>query len=190
MELFDFAGLAEILPKYQDFYVLLNVNGPFDIARYMRGTEQFLVDMALEPRKAEVLLDKVTEFAMEYMDHCMEKAAGLAEGVFCGDDFGSQFGMLMSPAMWRKYIKPRYKTLIDRIKKHGLVYIHHSCGGIRPIIKDLIELGVDVLNPINPWPGWIPRSWGEYGRDCATAGSTSSERFYGTPADVRKKPGR
>lgn len=191
MELFDFDGLTEILPKYQDFYVLLNVNGPFDIARYMRGTEQFLIDMALEPRKAEVLLDKVTEFAVEYMDRCMEKAAGLAEGVFCGDDFGSQVGLVMSPSMWRKYIKPRYKILIDRIKKHGLVYVHHSCGGIRPIIKDLIELGVDVLNPIQPLAaGMDPKELGEeFGRDLCFYGGIDEQHTlpYGTPEDVRKE---
>jgi uroporphyrinogen decarboxylase len=191
MELFDFGGLAEILPKYQDFYVLLNVNGPFDIARYMRGTEQFLMDLALEPRKAEVLLDKVTEFAMEYMDRCMEQAAGLAEGVFCGDDFGSQVGMVMSPAMWRKYVKPRYKTLIERIKGHGLVYVHHSCGGVRPIIPDLIELGVDVLNPIQPLAaGMDPAELGEeYGRDLCFYGGIDEQQTlpYGTPADVRRE---
>lgn len=194
MDLFDFPGLAEILPKYQDFYVLLNVNGPFDIARYMRGTEQFLMDMALEPRSAEVLLDKVTEFAMEYMDRCMEQAAGLAEGVFCGDDFGSQVGMVMSPVMWRKYLKPRYKKLIDRIKSHGLVYVHHSCGGIRPIIKDLIELGVDVLNPIQPLAaGMDPQELGEeFGRDLCFYGGIDEQHTlpYGTPAEVREETRR
>lgn len=191
MDLFDFDGLAEILPKYQDFYVLLNVNGPFDIARYIRGTEQFLMDMALEPRKAEVLLDKVTEFAIEYMDRCVEKAAGLAEGVFCGDDFGSQTGLLMSPAMWRKYIKPRYRLLIDSIKKHGLVYVHHTCGGVRPIIKDLIELGVDVLNPIQPLAaGMDPAELGEeFGRDLCFYGGIDEQHTlpYGSPEDVRRE---
>jgi len=191
MDLFDFTGLANILPKYQDFYVLLNANGPFDFARFMRGTEQFLMDLALEPRKAEVLMDKVTEFAVEYIDRCMEKVTGLAEGVFCGDDFGSQVGLVMSPAMWRKYIKPRYRTLIDSIKKHGLVYVHHSCGGIRPIIKDLIEIGVDVLNPIQPLAaGMDPKELGEeFGRDLCFYGGIDEQHTlpFGTPKDVREE---
>lgn len=52
--------------------------------------------------------------------------------------------------MWRRYIKPRYKKLVDAVHSYGLKYFHHSCGGVRPIIPDMIEIGFDVLNPIQP----------------------------------------
>ena len=188
LDLYDFAALGEILPKYKDFYTILNMNGCFDFARFMRGTEQFLLDLALEPRKAEVLLDKVNEFAMDYLDRCMEKAGGMAEAVFCGDDFGSQKGLLISPAMWRKYIKPRYKILIEHVHKHGLKYLHHSCGGIRPIISDMVEIGTDILNPIQPLAaGMDPEELGkEFGKDLVFYGGIDEQHTlpYGTPQDV------
>ncbi len=191
LNLYNYQLLGEILPKYKDFYIVLNMNGCFDFARFMRGTEQFLLDLALEPRKAEVLLDKVNEFAIEYLDRCMEKATGIADAVLCGDDFGSQIGLVISPQMWRKYIKPRYEILIDHVHSHGLKYLHHSCGGIRPIIKDMIEIGVDILHPVQPRAkGMDPEELGnEYGRDLVFYGGIDEQHTlpFGNPEDVRKE---
>lgn len=108
------------------------------------------MDLALEPEKAEILLDKVNNLAIAFFEKAIGKVAGSIDGVYLGDDFGTQRGMVMSPDMWRRHIKPRYAKLIGIIKSHGIKYCHHSCGGIRPIVPDLIEIGVDVLNPIQP----------------------------------------
>ena len=150
MDLFDYKKLAAVLPLHRDFYVILNMNGCFDFARYIRGTEDFLMDLMLDPVKAEILMEKVNDFAIAYLDKCMEVGTGLIDGVYCGDDFGTQNGLLFSPDVFRKYIKPRYKKLVETVHSYGLKYFHHSCGSIRPIIPDLIEIGFDVLNPIQP----------------------------------------
>ena len=150
LDLFDYDVLRKIMPKFDGFYRLLNMNGCFDFARFMRGPEQFFVDMALNPEIAEILMDKVNDFAIAYLDRCMETAGEFFDGVYCGDDFGTQRGLSMSPAMWRDMIKPRYKKLVDKVHSYGLTYCHHSCGGVRPIIPDMIEIGFDILNPIQP----------------------------------------
>ena len=167
------------------------MNGCFDIARFIRGTEEFFIDLAIEPKKAEVLLDKVNDLYISFFERCMTRVGPLVDGVYIGDDFGTQQGMAMSPEMWRKYIKPRYKKLISVIKGYGLKCCHHTCGGVFPIIPDMIEVGVDVLNPIQPLAkGMDPRILGEeFGRDIAFYGGIDEQRTlpYGTIEDVKNE---
>ena len=178
LDLWDFEAYKKLLVKYQDFFVWLSLGGCFDIARWQRGSEQFFIDLALEPKNAEILLDKVNELAISFLEKCMEKIKGLVEGVYIGDDFGTQKGLVISPCMWRKYIKPRYKKLVSVVKKYGLKYCHHSCGGVRQIIPDMIELGLDVLNPIQPLAiGMDPCELGEeFGKDIAFYGGIDEQK--------------
>lgn len=166
LDLWDFDSYAEVLKEYQGFFVWMNMNGCFDFARFQRGTEEFFTDLALEPIKAEILLDKVNELAVRFFEKCISKVSGLVDGVYLGDDFGTQSGLAISPDMWRKYIKPRYSQLVSIIKGHGLKYCHHSCGSVDKIIPDMIDIGFDVLNPIQPLakgmdPERLSRSFGK-----------------------------
>ncbi len=191
LDLWDFDGLKETLTYYGDLFVWLQLNGCFDFARFIRGTEPFLLDLALEPEKAEILLDKVNDLAIHFFLECMKHVSGKVDGVFVGDDFGTQGGLLMSPDMWRAYIKPRYEKLVSAIKSHGVRYCHHSCGGIRPIIPDLIEMGVDVLHPIQPLAlGMDPKELGEeFGRELTFYGGIDEQRTLpkGLPEDVKRE---
>jgi uroporphyrinogen decarboxylase len=191
LDLWDFDALKAVLPRYGSMFVWLNMNGCFDFARFMRGTEPFLVDLATEPAKAEVLLDKVNDLAIAFFRQCMEAAGGLFDGVYLGDDFGTQQGMLMSPEMWRAFVRPRYEKLLAVIKAAGKKYAHHTCGGVRPIIPDLIEMGVDVLNPIQPLAaGMDPRELGrEFADRIAFYGGIDEQRTLprGSAADVREE---
>jgi uroporphyrinogen decarboxylase len=191
LDLWDFSALKEILPNYSDMFVWLQLNGCFDFARFIRGTGQFLTDLVLEPKKAEILLDKVNELAIAFLNECMRHVKGTINGVYIGDDFGTQKGLLMSPEMWRKYIKPRYEKLAGVIKSYDIKYCHHSCGGIRPIISDLIDIGVDVLNPIQPLAlGMDPKELGEeFGKDLAFYGGIDEQRTLpkGSVEEVRKE---
>jgi uroporphyrinogen decarboxylase len=189
LDLWDFDVLDTILPQYNNLFVWLQVLGCFDIARFIRGTEKFLLDLAMEPEKAEILLDKVNDIAIAVFQEFITRVKGKIDGVFVGDDFGTQQGLLISPEMWRKYVKPRYLKLISVIKSHGIKYCHHSCGGIRPIIQDLIEIGVDVLHPIQPLAaGMNPEELSEeFGRKLTFYGGIDEQRTLpaGTPEDVR-----
>jgi uroporphyrinogen decarboxylase len=189
LDLYDFNAYREVLPKYNDFFVWMNLNGCFDIARFQRGSEQFFMDMAVEPKKAEILLEKSNNQTIRFFEKAIAEVKGLVDGVYVGDDFGTQNGMVISPDMWRKYIKPKYIELVSAAKKHNLKYCHHSCGGIRPIIPDLIEIGVDVLNPVQPLAaGMDPEELGnEFGKDISFYGGIDEQRTLpnGTIEDVR-----
>jgi len=189
LDLYDYYSLSEILPKFDSFYIFLMMNGIHDISRFIRGTEEFFIDIVTSPQTAEALLDKLLEFNIKYFYKCMEISQGRISAVFCGDDFGSQKGMMMSPKMWRTYIKPRFKELISVIHHFSLKYCHHSCGGIRPIIPDLIEIGVDILNPIQPRAaGMDPKELGkEFGKDIVFFGGIDEQKTLpnGTIEDVK-----
>lgn len=125
--------------------------GILEMAASMRGHTNFFMDMAGNVELAEAILDLVTDFFVAYYEEALSAAGDNIDIVFFGDDYGMQSGMIMSPALWRKMIKPRLARLIQKIKSFpNIRYQHHSCGGIAPIIPDLIEIGVDILNPLQP----------------------------------------
>ncbi|MEM2455529.1 MAG: uroporphyrinogen decarboxylase family protein [Candidatus Bathyarchaeia archaeon] len=99
-------------------------------------------------------------------------------------------GMLIHPNLWRKYFKPRMKALINELKKHGDIYIwYHSDGNIKPIIPDLIEIGVNILNPIQPDCMNLAEMKMEYGDKITLWGGLSVQETlpYGTPEKVKEK---
>jgi len=191
LDLWDFDAYREVLKSYKDFFVWMNMNGCFDLARFIRGTEQFFIDLAYEPKKAEILLDKVNNLSISFFEKCIHKVGDLVDGVYLGDDWGTQQGLAISPEMWKKYIKPRYKKLLTLIKNHGLKYCHHTCGGVYPIIGEMIELGFDVLNPIQPLAnGMDPEKLGkEFGSEIAFYGGIDEQRTLpqGTVTDVKNE---
>jgi uroporphyrinogen decarboxylase len=121
----------------------------FEISHYLRGMETLLVDMLENKKFADMLFDKVLEF---YIPAAKKIAAIGIDIIWIGDDVGMQTGMIMSPRLFRTYLKDRYKILIDEIKKtnKNVKIAFHSDGYIIPIINDLIEIGVDILNPVQP----------------------------------------
>jgi len=119
----------------------------FDPACHLRGMEEFMVDLASQSEEAEILLDRLEEFNIELSIECIKRGA---DWIWLGDDVGSQRAMLISPEMWRESIKPRMERIILEIRKHSddVFIAYHSCGSIRPIISDLVQIGIEVLNPI------------------------------------------
>ena len=121
----------------------------FDRAKGLRGQEQFLMDLAERPDWMEPFLDLVTEASVEKS----RTIAAAGPDIICGgDDLGTQRGLLISPDIWCGLFKPRLKRVVDAIKEvdPGIAYAFHCCGDSRDLIPHLIEIGVDILNPIQP----------------------------------------
>jgi len=158
----------------------------FEAAWYLRGLEQFLMDLALEPDYAGALLDKVMQFPLG----AAQKYAALgADLIWFGDDISSQRGMVLSPAMWRAFLKPRYAALFAaaRRAKPDVKLAYHSCGNCAAILDELVEIGLDVLNPLQPLaidPVAVKR---RYGKRLALFGGLCVQQVLprGTPAEVR-----
>jgi uroporphyrinogen decarboxylase len=147
-DLWDYSGIAAGAQANERFWVGAHSRGIFEISWFLRGFDEFLTDLAMAPERACAVMDRVQAYLMERTLRLLDAGQGRIDMVEYNDDVGGQSGLLLSPAMWREFLKPRMAAFIDLCKGYGTAIRYHSCGGIRPIIPDLIEIGVDVLNPI------------------------------------------
>jgi uroporphyrinogen decarboxylase len=161
----------------------------FEWCQWLRGMEKFLEDLVLRPRFAEELLDRVLEVQIGLFDGYLDAVGEYVEIVTTGDDLGTQSSLLISPEMYRKFLKPRHRKLFDFIKSKTRAKVwFHTDGVCRPLLDDLVEIGVDVLNPVQPRvkdmsQRALKRSYGD--RLCFWGGVDEQQVLpYGTPADV------
>jgi uroporphyrinogen decarboxylase len=115
----------------------------------MRGLQQWFIDMIENPTFCEALLDRTLEFWMDYFRCFMAEVGDVVDVVMIGDDIGGQSGPLFSPEFYRKIVKPRQKRLVQHIKSLTSAKIwYHTCGSVMQLIPDLIDNGIDILNPV------------------------------------------
>lgn len=125
-------------------------NGIFELACWLRGTENFMIDMLEEPEFAEKLCEKITDTQISWYDYLLQNTGKYLDMVETGDDYGSQNSLLISPNCLKSIILPQRKRLNEAIKRqapNAKIFLH-CCGSIASIIPDLVECGVDVLNPV------------------------------------------
>lgn len=159
---------------------------------WLRGFENWLMDLTLNEEFANALCDKILEVKLKLYEMMLREVGDYIDMVEIAEDFGTQGGLLISPNMFRKYMKPRYKKIIDRIKElaPNVKVFFHTCGSVRPIIQDFIDIGVDVLNPLQPLatgmdPGEIKS---QYGDKLSFHGAVDiQEALPGTIDDVREE---
>lgn len=167
--------------------------GVLEISAWLRGFEDFYADLAADPKLACYLMDKVLDTKMAYWSKALEILGDTVDVVQEADDFSGQYAMLISPHTYRTLVKPRHKQLFDFIHAHTRAKIFfHSCGSVRPVIPDLIEIGVDILNPVQVSAKDMDSAdlKREYGRDiCFWGGGVDTQRVFdvGTPQQVREE---
>ena len=117
----------------------------------LRGYEQFMYDTAAEPELANYLLDKIMDWNMAFYNNYLNEIGDYIELLWIGDDWGSQSGPLINPVEFRKNVVPRFKKLIDFIhSKTKAKVAYHSCGSVYWAMQDFIDMGVDILQPLQP----------------------------------------
>jgi uroporphyrinogen decarboxylase len=121
----------------------------YEICWYMRGLERWFTDMVENPEFCEALLDKMLKFWLDYFDGFLAEVGDIIDVVMIGDDLAGQSGPLFSPDFYRKIVKPRQKKLVQHIKTLTKAKIwYHTCGCCYEYIPELIDNGIDILNPI------------------------------------------
>jgi uroporphyrinogen decarboxylase len=179
---------ARVIRDYQDEYWIVGVTVTtiFETAWALRGLTQVLMDLVLEPELTDALFDIPFRYHLTAARKLVELGVDM---IWTGDDIGSQQGMLIAPAVWRRFFKPRMATFIAELKaiNSAVKIAYHSDGDITAVIPDLIEIGVDVLNPIQPAcmdPAEVKRQFGD--RLCFW-GSLDEQYTLprGTPDEVR-----
>ena len=185
-----YAPFSKILEQYgKDYYILgVTVCTIFEGAWYLRGLNRLLMDMVYDEEKANRILDIPFHYHLVAASNLTKMGA---DGIWIGDDVGTQKGMMISPEMWRKYLKPRMAAFCQELKaiNPNLKIAYHSDGNIYPIIDELIEIGIDVLNPIQPAamdPVYLKK---RYGKNLSFWG-TIDEQYtlpFGSVEDVRQE---
>ncbi len=131
----------------------------YEICWYMRGLERWFMDMIDQPQFCEALIDRTAQYWVDWMAGFLGQVGDLLDVVMIGDDLAGQTGPLFSPKFYRRVVRPRQQRVIDAVKKHTDAKIwYHTCGDCSATIPDLIEMGVDILNPVQiSTPGMDPR---------------------------------
>ena len=182
---------AKRLCESTDRAVMAAFGGNFlEGGQFLCGMARFLEMLAGEPKTAEALMDKLMEGYMEVLPRFLEAVGPYVQLIQVGDDLGTQAGLQISPHMYRRLIKPRHRKLYSYIRERfdGFLFLH-SCGSLREILPDLIEVGVQVVNPVQTSaagmdPAELKR---EFGRDLSFWGAgceTQSTLRTGTPNEV------
>jgi uroporphyrinogen-III decarboxylase len=142
------AALAEFRTRSEGYYRLVcTIITGFTTYTFLRGFENAMMDFASASTAAETLLDGIFSFEKELMTLAAETGM---DGYHFGDDWGTQRGMVIAPALWRKLFKPRYEDQFAHARDLGLHVWFHSCGNVSDILEDLHEIGVDVMNIAQP----------------------------------------
>jgi hypothetical protein len=157
----------------------------WETAWYLRRMDLLMLDMAADDKKAVFLLDKLTDLACFRAERY---AAAGADVLMLGDDLGMQTTIMMSVEMYRDWLKPRLRRVITAAKtaQPDIVIQYHSCGFVLPLIGDLIEAGIDVLNPVQPECMDVERVLREFGGRVSFNGAlgTQTTMPFATPAEV------
>jgi uroporphyrinogen decarboxylase len=170
----------------KDSFILANLGwGLFERSWNLRGFENILMDVIDAPDFVEEALDRLMNLYLAFVEYTAELPI---DAIFFGDDWGDQRGVIIGPKRWRQFIKPRWAKIYEAVHGHGIIVMHHSCGSVAEIMPDIIEIGVDVLESVQPEaagmnPYELKKKWGDKITFWGGLGSQSTIPF-GTPGEI------
>ena len=188
---FDFTDFGERLEPWKEFAIMATGVSGLQHPSFLRGIDNLMIDMAAVPEMAHAIMDRFTEFYLAYFDRMLTAADGRIDILRQADDLGTQHSLFFSAQMFRTFIKPRIAQFVDLAHSHGVKFMFHSCGAIRPVIEDLIEIGVDILDPLQAAaagmePEGLKREYGS--RICLHGGIDTQYLLpQGSPDEVRRE---
>ncbi len=190
-DIFDYSVMAEQCDRYPEHAIMFEGSDLFTRPSILRGMENLMLDMAMRPELAHYIFEKFTAFYCEDLTRALEATNGRFQ-LYCEwSDYGTQNALLMSVPMWREFVAPYLRRLIDICHSGGVEFMLHSCGAIREIIPDIIALDVDILDPIQVMAtGMDPAGLkNDFGRDICFHGGidTQSTLPFGSADDVRNE---
>lgn len=188
---YDYAALPAIADQIPDRAIECGYTAIFYYHNMLRGLETSLMDPLLLPEFTSRLIMKLSEFFNEYHQRCFEALRGRVDITQVTDDWGSQYGLLTSKRVFDEFYRAATQRAIDLAKQHGILVFHHDDGDMRPLLPTLVDMGIDVLNPVQ----WRCGSWdlaelkAQYGKQiCFHSAVDNQETLpFGTVDDVRRE---
>ena len=188
---FDIGALRRAGQEWKGYPILGATSEPFYLYCRLRGMEQALEDLIARPAIADAILGRILRFDEALIRRVLTEAGDLVDLIYVAEDLGTQESLLMSPKLFRRFLKPRMAQLIEMIHSFGARVFHHDDGAIRALIPDLIEIGIDILNPIQ----WRCRGMDRdvlaqsFGDRVVFHGGIDNQQTmpFGTPEEVRSQ---
>ncbi|MBI3922727.1 MAG: methyltransferase [Armatimonadetes bacterium] len=190
--------MPEIRRRAQEFYastdkaVMLAFGANFlEWGQFLRRIDNFLLDLVAEPQRTHALLDKLLEVHLASVDRVLGLVGDCIDVLQLGDDYGTQAASQISPKTYREFIKPRLATVVERVRTRSNCRLFlHSCGAIAELIPDIIETGIEIINPVQTSCAAMEpeRLKQEFGADLCFWGGGCDTRTvlpHGTPAEIR-----
>ena len=146
----DFGPLPEVLRALEGHHVRYRIGSVFELAWQLRGMEELFLDLAVGNGIPGALMSRITDIHVENTRRALDAADGRIDLLYFYDDVAGQESLLMSPETWRREIRPHHARLVELAHGRGIPVMYHCDGALSPLIPELIDLGVDVLNPIQP----------------------------------------
>lgn len=149
------AGLKEKALKFRDQGKIVIIKGlcagVFEMHQRLRGMTNALIEPFIFPEFSDRMIGKIADLKIEFWEMALDELAGVVDIIAEGDDYGTQESQLIDPDHFRMYYKPHVKRIISTIRErsHNAKIMFHSCGNVRPVIPDFIEMGIDILNPVH-----------------------------------------
>jgi len=193
-----FAGIREaaerLLEEEQRALIVGNISaGIFELYLWARGFQDGYADLIGKPKLAQKILHRYLDMQLAYWEKMFDTMGDMIDVVQTADDFAGQNDMLISPSCYRKFLKPLHKEIFDFIHSRSRAKIFlHSCGSIRKVIPDLIEIGMDIMNPVQVSAAGMDSAElkREYGKDLVFwGGGVDTQRSFDrdhTPEEVRQ----
>ena len=189
-EAYRFEDLEDWCKQNKENYTIIWVGDLWERAIFMRGLENILLDLAVNRKFVEGLLRGISDYVLQTMQILFDRFT--FDGVALSDDYGAQKSMLISPADWRSLIKPRLAEIYSLAHKYGRTVFHHSCGNIYPIIPDMIDVGLNILHPIQPEAMDVLKLKQDFGRHLTFCGGLGTQDLLprGSVKQVRAEVNR
>ncbi len=191
---FDYGSIPAQLDginRGEEYCIYTLIGNLWEKSYYMRGMEQLMMDLVLNPELVQAIMGKVTGFVLEHTRRVLEAADGRLDVVFTADDMGTQEGLLMSVEMWREFIRPWHVLQNGLIHGFGCRVMYHSDGAVMELVPHLIGMGIDILQALQfDARGMDPaRLKDDYGDRLCFEGGVSVQRTlpFGTAEDVRRE---
>ncbi|MGD9048126.1 MAG: uroporphyrinogen decarboxylase family protein, partial [Anaerolineae bacterium] len=187
----DVSHIADEIEKLNqdtEYALLYEAGSVFETGWGLRGLESFLMDMAINPDLAQFIMERWADFWIALGRKVLEATGGHVDIAWTWDDIGTQNAPMISPQMWEKQIKPHHVRINKALKDYDVTLMYHSCGSIMPFIDGLIDMGVEILNPLQPRAKGIdlPYIKATYGNRISFHGAMDIQRTlpHGTTEDV------
>jgi uroporphyrinogen decarboxylase len=186
---YDYASLPRQAAYYAGRSIQVGYAAIFYWHNRLRGLQQSLIDPFDQPEMTRFLIQKMSDFFNEYHSRCFDATRGLVDSTQVTDDFGSQTGLMISPGVFDDFYRSGMQRAIDLAHRYGLVVFHHDDGDLRKLLPRLVEMGIDLLNPIQ----WRCGNWdlaglkSEFGAKLCFHSAVDNQQTlpFGTAQDVR-----